>query len=218
MIDDCWNKIGVRGDGSCPQLKEHAHCHNCPVYAAAAADLLRAVPPDDSLAERTRHFAQPKQVEEGGTHSIVIFRIWNEWLALAAGVVKEVANPRPVHSLPHRTNDMILGVANVRGELLIAASLGAVLGLDASQKTDRSARGTAYPRWLVLRRDDVRAVCPVDEVHGVHRLHPKALKEVPATLAKASTRYSTNLLAWNGHSIGVIDDQLLFYTLRRSVA
>ena len=187
MIDDCWNRIGVRGDGSCPQLKEHAHCHNCPVYATAAADLLRAVPPDDSINERTQHFAQPKQVEEGGTRSIVIFRIWNEWLGLPAAGVKEVSNPKPVHSLPHRTNGMILGVANVRGELLIAASLGAVLGLQPSE-ADRQSSRSAYARWLVLRRHEVRAVCPVDEVHGVHRFNPLKLKDVPATLAKAATR------------------------------
>ncbi len=36
-IDDCWNRIGVRGDGSCPELKRHIHCRNCPVYSAAAA-------------------------------------------------------------------------------------------------------------------------------------------------------------------------------------
>ena len=34
-IDDCWNRIGVLGDGSCPRLAEHIHCRNCPVHAAA---------------------------------------------------------------------------------------------------------------------------------------------------------------------------------------
>ena len=37
-LNDCWNKIGVRGDGSCPELKQHAHCRNCPVYASVAAE------------------------------------------------------------------------------------------------------------------------------------------------------------------------------------
>ena len=40
MIADCWNKIGVRGDGSCPELEKHIHCRNCPTYTAAASMLL----------------------------------------------------------------------------------------------------------------------------------------------------------------------------------
>ena len=35
-IDDCWNRIGVHGDKSCPLLSEHIHCRNCAVYSAAA--------------------------------------------------------------------------------------------------------------------------------------------------------------------------------------
>jgi chemotaxis-related protein WspD len=30
-LDDCWNRIGVRGDGSCRELEQHIHCHNCSV-------------------------------------------------------------------------------------------------------------------------------------------------------------------------------------------
>ena len=41
-INDCWNRIGVRGDASCPELEQHVHCRNCPVYSAAAADAARS--------------------------------------------------------------------------------------------------------------------------------------------------------------------------------
>src|SRR5712671_4623218 len=115
MIDDCWNKIGVRGDGSCPELKAHAHCRNCPVYASAAAELLRTSLPGGSVDDRTSDFAQPKQLVEHESASILIFRVDAEWLALPTGVIEEVADPRPVHSLPHRRNGVIIGVTNVRG-------------------------------------------------------------------------------------------------------
>ena len=39
-IDDCWNRIGIYGDKSCPVLPEHIHCRNCSVYSAAATRLL----------------------------------------------------------------------------------------------------------------------------------------------------------------------------------
>ena len=30
---DCWNRIGVNGDRSCPELTSFVHCRNCPVFA-----------------------------------------------------------------------------------------------------------------------------------------------------------------------------------------
>jgi len=35
----CWRRIGVSGDRSCPELAQHVHCRNCPVYAGAAQRL-----------------------------------------------------------------------------------------------------------------------------------------------------------------------------------
>ena len=216
VIDDCWNRIGVRGDGSCPELKQYVHCHNCPVYSAGAAQVLDAAPAS-YFADRTAHFAEPIHVEEGETRSVVIFRVASEWLALPTSVVIEVANLLPIHSLPHRANGVVLGLASVRGELLVCVSLRQVVGAEPLAAGSPAGRGTAYQRLLVIRRDAVRVVCPVDEVHGIHRFHPRELKAVPTTVAKATVAYSTALLPWQGHSVGTLDDQLLFYTLKRSL-
>ena len=64
----------------------------------------------------------------------------------------------------------------------------------------------------------MRAACPVDYVDGVHRYAPKALSAVPATVAKAGTRYSRALLAWRDQTVGVLDEELLFPALRRGMA
>jgi len=69
----------------------------------------------------------------------------------------------------------------------------------------------------VIRRDAVRVVCPVDEVHGIHHFQQRDLKEVPTTVARATVAYSTALLSWRGRSVGVLDDELVFYTLARSL-
>ena len=216
-IDDCWNRIGVRGDGSCPELKKYVHCHNCPVYASGAADLLDADAPASYFADRTAHFAEQPPAEPGETRSIVIFRVASEWLALPTSVVIEVANLLPIHSLPHRLNGVVLGLASVRGELLVCVSLGQVVGAEPLAAASRDRRGTAYRRLLVIRREGVRVVCPVDEVYGIHHFEPRELLEVPTTVAKATVTYSTALLPWHGHSVGTLDDQLLFYTLQRSL-
>jgi chemotaxis-related protein WspD len=217
-IDDCWNRIGVRGDGSCPELRQYVHCRNCPVYSAGAATRLDADAPAGYSANRTAHFATAPPAEDGGTRSVVIFRVASEWLALPTAVVIEVSNLLPIHSLPHRPKGVVLGLASVRGELLVCVSLRHIVGAERAPGGAASpGRNTAYQRLLVLRREAVRVVCPVDEVHGIHRFHPRDLKALPTTVARATVAYSTGLLAWHGHSVGALDDQLLFYTLRRSL-
>jgi chemotaxis-related protein WspD len=218
VINDCWNTIGVRGDGSCPELATHGHCRNCPTYTAAAEELLDGDLPADYVAEWTTHFAQEKRVEDLEMHSVVIFRIGAEWLALPTLVVLEVADLRAIHSLPHRRGGVVLGVANVRGELLVCFSVGHLLGIEQVAEAKREQRHTAHGRLLVVRHEGTRAVVPVDEVHGAHRLHARDLRDVPATVAKAAATYSKATLSWQGKSVGVLDDELLFYTLNRSLA
>jgi chemotaxis-related protein WspD len=218
MSDSCWNSIGVRGDSSCPELERYVHCRNCPVYAQAALSVLDGDTPAGYMGEWTTHFARPKRGADGETQTVVIFRIGAEWLALPMRAVTEVADLRPIHSLPHRRSDVVLGLANVRGELLVCVSLGRVLGLEQPAEAHREIRRGAHPRLLVIRHDNVRSACPVDEVHGVHRVRSREMKNVPTTVARATATYSTAILSWKGVSVGLLDDQLLCYTLQRSVA
>ena len=218
MIDDCWNKIGVRGDGSCPSLEKYANCYNCPVYASAAAEVLRTTPPDTTPGDRNDYSAVPAAHSDSTTASVLIFRIATEWLALATTVVSEVTDPKPIHALPHRSGGAVLGLSNVRGQLLVSLSLSELLGLRPASSDTGTASRTEFARVLVLHQGGVRIACPVDEVRGVQRFQEGTLRDVPATLAKATTRYSTKLLPWNGYSVGVLDDQLLFYSVKRSIA
>lgn len=220
-LDDCWNRIGVRGDGSCPELKQQVHCRNCPIYSSAAAVLLDRDLPPGHLTEWTRHFARARQIDELDTHSVVIFRIAAEWLALPTLTVVEVTDPGPVHSLPYQRDSTVLGLTNVRGELLICVSLGNVLGLE--QAVAMQAQRNVYRRMVVIQREGKRLVFPVDEVHGVYRFHPRELQEVPATVAEAAARYTRALLPWSdgtgaAGTAGCLDEPLLFHTLARSLA
>jgi chemotaxis-related protein WspD len=217
-VNACWSTIGVRGDASCTDLKQYVHCRNCPVYSAGATQLLDADLPAEDLARWTNRIAQPEPVEDLNTQSVVIFRVGSEWLALPTACVTEVVNLLPVHTLPHRRSGGVLGLASVHGELLICVSLGHLLGLEPSSEAQRKVRWRVHQRLLVIRREQVRAVCPVDEVHGIHRFHPSALKDVPATVARATPTYSKALLSWHDHSVGLLDDELLFHSLKRSAA
>ena len=41
-FDDCWNRIGISGDRSCPELVQHVLCRNCPVFEAGTPGVLRS--------------------------------------------------------------------------------------------------------------------------------------------------------------------------------
>lgn len=216
-INDCWKRIGVWGKGDCPELEQRLHCRNCPTYGAAALDLLDRDLPPNYLGDWAEHFARPKATTEALTLSSVIFRIGTEWLALATSVMLEVAELRRIHSLPHRRNQVILGLVSIRGELLITVSLGVALGLEKAPEVKRGTQAVPA-RLLVVRREGSRLVFPVDEVHGIQRHDPRDLQPLPGTLAKAVATYARGILPFDGKSVGLLDDQLLFHTLNRSVA
>lgn len=217
-INDCWNRIGVRGDSSCPELAQHIHCRNCPVYATAAVDLLDTDLPADHLARWSSHVAQAKPVLEIDRQAVVVFRIGDEWLALPSLLFKEIAPLGVIHAVPHRRNGVVLGLANIRGELLACISLREVLSLQAAKAGKRDQRQAVGGRFMVIQREGNRLVCPVDEVHGIQRFHRRQQLPVPATLAKATATYTLTLLPWQQKTVGLLDDQLLFYTLNRSLA
>jgi chemotaxis-related protein WspD len=221
-VHDCWNRIGVQGDRSCQELVQHIHCRNCPTYSAAASALLERELPARYLDERTAYFAQQKPNTRHDTHSLAIFRIGMEWLALPTSSLVEVTETRPVHTLPHCKGGIVRGLVNIRGELLICVSLGNLLGLEAAGADRKDTRQTAsqnvYARLLVIQGEGGRLVFSVDEVHGIHRYHPEQLQQVPSTIGQLAAPYATAMLPLNNRSVGCLDAQLLLYTLQRSLA
>lgn len=214
VINDCWNKIGVYGDRSCPELVAHAHCRNCPVYSASALRVLDRELPPLYVKDWTAHFAQAKQVVEQNTHSAVIFRIGADWLALPAQALDEVTELRPVRTLPHRRNGIVLGLVNVRGELIICVSLGKLLNLADASEGDASAIG----RLIVMNHEGRRMAFPVDEVLRTTRYRPQELGAVPATIAHAAANHTKGILSWNDRLVACLDEHVLVRSLDRSVA
>ncbi|SHK06034.1 chemotaxis-related protein WspD [Roseomonas rosea] len=224
-IDPCWGRVGVAGDASCPELRAHVHCRNCPTHGRAAAALLDRPPPEGYLAEWTGHVARgsalsglsldfARREAARAARSAMIFRIGAEWLALPTGMLQEVAEMRPVHSLPHRRDGVVLGVTNIHGALLICVSLSVLLGLEALAQ----GGGTGTRRLLVIGPEAGRFVFPADEVHGMHRYAPDALSPPPDTVSRAASSHVRHVLSWEGRSVGLLDGELLLASLNRRIA
>jgi chemotaxis-related protein WspD len=213
-IVDCWNKVGVEGDGSCPELKGFIHCRNCPVYSNAGLQVLNRTLPAGYRQEWTEYFADKKSPAAGSKISVIIFRVGAEWLALPTRAFQEVAEPRPVHSIPHRRHGVLLGLVNIRGELLLCVSMGRLLGLDQGASAERLR--TYYDRLFVVLWDGKRLVFPADEVHGIHRFHSEEVTSPPTTIAKADLTFTRGVFSWQERMVGLLEPELLFSTLNRS--
>jgi chemotaxis-related protein WspD len=226
IAGDCWNRIGVNGDRSCPELTTFVHCRNCPVFAAAARAFFDRPAPEGYLAEWTRWLADsdglaPKGDKEGGGDledggivaqregvSFLIFRLGSEWLAFRTRTVAEVTTPRPVHRVPHRSNRVFVGLVNLQGRAELCVSMHGLLGVDAPASTS--------PRLVVLRDRDRAETWAfgADEVLGVHRVPRSQWGPVPSTLVNPAVGFSQAVLSWNSRSIGLLDEQRVFAALR----
>lgn len=210
---DCHKRIGVQGDRSCPALREHVHCKNCPVYADLAQAWLDRDLPGGYGQSWARHFAQGTSAADGERESLLVFRVGAEWLALPTAAIDEVARVPVIRSLPHRRGGAVLGIVNVRGELVVCVALGRVLNVEAAAA---AAGHRTHARLLVLRRGAARFATPVDEVHGTCRVTPSELLPTPATVGRARGAFTRHVLAMTERVVGCLDDEALFNALERS--
>jgi chemotaxis-related protein WspD len=223
--NDCWNQVGVAGDRSCPELKTVIHCHNCPVYSAAGRSLLEREPPSGYLdewtdllkSEKDRDIEIDRQLISTARISVVLFRLGGEWLALSAQLFKEVMPMSVIHTLPHRSNNIFMGLVNIRGEIQICISLKAFLELETVDITRERISPVIYERLVVVDKQGSRWVFPVDEIYGIHYLPPDELRNVPATVSKVPDTYTKGVINWQQQSASYLDDELLFYALDKKV-
>lgn len=233
-IYDCWNTIGVEGNGSCQELRKYIHCRNCPVYGAAGRQLLERPLDPAYRREQSAHYAVRQQLRSPAKLSVIIFRLGPEWFALPTPVLQEVAERRPLHTLPHRRDGIVLGLVNVRGELVVCASLARKLGLpeQSAFRTAHSEFRTSFvPLLLVTNWRAQRLALPVDEVRRIHRFAPDDLREAPATVTRSTVTYTRGVLPWSGPAprldgtlgsdetqlVGLLEADLLFTALNQSL-
>ncbi len=155
--------------------------------------------------------------------SVVIFRLHAEWLALATGWLVEITDMQPVHAIPHRTNEVLLGLVNDPGPTPAVRLAARPLRGRAAGRAERpvtrlasEADGvlrTPYHRMMILRDGLEHWVFPAEEVLGVHLLPLTDLRKPPSTFLQGST-HTQAVFDWHGHTVGLLDAPILFPALR----
>jgi chemotaxis-related protein WspD len=183
--------------------------------AARVAELLDRNLDDAGLREATEHVARAAANQELLTHSTFIFRLGPEWLGLPTSVVDEVMETRVIHMLPHRRDGVVRGIVNVGGRLSICVALEELFQLGTPASPGRIRQSVSSRRLVVLAKEGNRLAFEADEVHGSHRFDPDRMGSVPATVAQAVARFTTDVLPWRDHTVGLLDAELVFRTLGR---
>jgi chemotaxis-related protein WspD len=206
--EQCWNRIGIRGDRSCPELLKVTHCNNCPVFAAAGRRFLDAPTPSGYLDEWTARLAARDETREGDESSVLVFRLGDEWLALPVSVLVEVTRPRVLHRIPHR-GGLLAGMVNIRGELHLCVRMDLVLGVASTVETDADLR-----RLVVIRGAGEGWAFAADEVDQVHRVLLPDLGEAAPTLSRSQVKLTRGVFPHANRSVGLLDDAKLFQSIR----
>jgi chemotaxis-related protein WspD len=143
----------------------------------------------------------------------IVFRLGEDLLALDVGCVREVHRPRRVHRVPGRSNEVFRGLTCLRGELVLAADLHAMLGAPRPAAPPQSAR--------TVRIEDGGAAWAfdVDELLDVKRYDAAQVSRPQVTVAKSPAHFTDGLVPLGeGRHAARLDAQRLFAGLARSLA
>lgn len=193
---------------------------------SASASLLQRPISAAALRDRTAQLATPlPQTGQSDLCSVLVFRLGREWFAISASLCCQVMSPLAAHTLPHCSNGTLLGVVNVRGQMLLKVSLLEVLGLSstlsnaAATETEESPRTQVYPRMVVIEKtvsaggSDVW-VFEVDELDGIHSIALDDLAAPAAGVQLSAATCTRRVFLWQNRRVSLLDDAGLFNAVR----
>jgi chemotaxis-related protein WspD len=168
---------------------------------------------------------EQRKLFEATDSSAFTFLIGNEAFALPTTAVHEVVRGGEIHSLPHRTNGVLLGLTNYRGELLTCVSLSRFLGVPHSAAADtgdlldrnHSNRGTGVAgRLAVIQWRGCRIGFPVDQTLQTFRFSMESLAPAPAAV-EAGLGCVLGLLKRDERLITFLDADRLITSLSQAI-
>jgi len=131
--------------------------------------------------------------------SMLLFRIGEEWYAVSVADVREIFQEYNVTAVPCAP-DFILGVTNVRGEILsvtdpaIMTSLGRIVGLEGAQ-----------PPAVVVTNGAVTTAVVVDEIGDIVEVPNSALEPPVSIIDRAQAEFVAGSVFVDGSMVGLLN-------------
>ena len=151
------------------------------------------------LENRAREFAKPleERIQDEG-EDVVVFDLAGERYAVESEVVREIRRLGGLTPLPGIPS-FVLGIVNVRGEILSVLDLAKILGLPVRPFGDTAS-------MLVLSDGNMIFGVAVHGLHGTMRLSIEGLQPIPAAREGIPKRVlrgvrPDGLIVMNGHAL-----------------
>jgi len=214
-INDCWNSIGIWGNKTprCERLQKLIHCHNCEIYTQAGTQLLDRPAEESYLAEWKNNLNQPRNDKNLNLKSALVFRMGDEWFALASKFVKEITHCDKHHSLPHRKNEVLRGLVNVNGELLLNVSLGYLFKINKSETESKYTN----ERYIVINNENDLFAFPVTEVREIIHYNMEDIQATPSTIKKDTSCFINGIIQHKDTDVGILNSDLVFSALQKNI-
>jgi purine-binding chemotaxis protein CheW len=148
--------------------------------------------------------ASAKPVEASGEEQHIIFTLSDTEYTVSITNILEIGRPMDITPVPN-TPDWVLGIANLRGNIISIVDLQAFLGME------RKSYGQAS-RMLVAqaRQADVTTGLIVDRVSGIHYLSADRIGAPAGSIEDQVAPYLRGIYEHDGHLLVVLDfDRLL---------
>ena len=156
--------------------------------------------PGDKILEQVRQAQQyhlESEIKDSSIHQYLSFRLNREWYAIIVHQLVEVLPFQKITRVPS-IPDHILGVMNLRGEVLSVVDLKRFFGLSQ----DVSAEDQAI---VVVEHGQVRTGLLVDAIGDLVDLAPDAMTEEPLLVGQAQCAFFEGAARWGDVLLSIIE-------------
>lgn len=165
-------------------------------------DIMMSSQASEILRRRAISLAQaPAEEVSAESTGLLKFRLGLEWYAVSIADVREIHNEYSITRIP-RVPDHILGVINVRGEIVSVTDLGALLRVPS--RTTLEIDGD-LPSAIIVADETCVSALVVDEIGDIIDVAHEAIEPPLSTLDKSQAEFMSGSVFVDGLLIGVVN-------------
>lgn len=159
---------------------------------------------DDVLERRAASLALETIDEEVSDKlSLMLFRIADEWYAVSVSDVREIFQDYEITQIPC-VPEFILGVVNVRGEILSVTDPARLMHLGQITPPE-----TLVAPAIVIANDETATAIVVDEIGDIAEVDNGAVEPPVSIIDRAQAEFVSGSVFVDGNMIGVLNVERL---------
>lgn len=154
---------------------------------------------EEVLERRAVSLSLREADEETTDHlSLLLFRIGEEWYAVSVEAVREIFQEYEVTAIPC-VPDFILGVVNVRGEILSVTDPARIMHIGEIAETDG-----LKPPAIVIANDEVATALVVDEIGDITDVPNDSIEPPVSIIDRVQAEFIEGSVYVGGAMVGLL--------------